>query len=58
LACENSPTTPKTPGGKKPSWAVYEAAGTDKWEEAVKFAKPIIGIKEWSEVRYTGAIEK
>ena len=37
---------PQVPFGKKPSWDVYQAAGTDQWERATAFAKPIIGIKD------------
>ena len=44
------------PLGKKPSWRVFQAMGTDQWDAAAAFALPIIGIRDWSEVRYTGAI--
>ncbi len=42
--------------GKKPSWAVFQAIETDRWDEATRFALPVIGIRDWSEVRYTGKI--
>ncbi len=50
------PDEPGDPLGRKPIWQVYQALGTAKQEEATAFAKPIIGIKEWSEVPYRGAI--
>ncbi len=45
------------PLGKKPIWFVYQAMGTDKEEAALAFAKPIIGIKDWDEVRYRDVIK-
>lgn len=45
------------PLGKKPIWYVYQALGTPGEAEATAFAKPIIGITDWSEVRYRGAIK-
>ncbi len=44
------------PLGKKPIWFVYKALGTAREAEATEFAKPILGIKDWSEVRYRGKI--
>jgi hypothetical protein len=41
---------PQDPLGKKPSWAVYRALDTDQEEAATAFAKPIVGVKEWSEI--------
>lgn len=35
---------------KLPIYEVFRLAGTDQWEEAFEFAKPIIGIKKWSEL--------
>ena len=48
---------PQDPLGKKPSWDVYRALGTDQEDAATAFAKPIIGIKEWSEILYGGEIK-
>ena len=45
------------PLGKKPIWYVYQALGTAREAEVTAFAKPIIGIKDWSEVRHHGAIK-
>jgi len=50
------PDEPGDPLGKKPIWSVYEALGTPREADATAFAKPIIGIQDWSEVRHTGAI--
>ena len=44
------------PLGKKPIWYVYQAIGTAKEAEATEFAKSIVGVKDWSEVRYHGPI--
>lgn len=44
------------PLGKKPIWYVYQALGTAREAEATAFAKPIIGIQDWAEIRYHGAI--
>ena len=43
--------------GKKPIWFVYQALGTAKEEEATAFAKPIIGIRDWREIRFEGEIK-
>lgn len=45
------------PLGKKPIWFVYQAMGTAREEEATAFAKPIIGIQDWSEIRHKGEIK-
>lgn len=45
------------PGGKKPIWYVYRDLGTPSENEAVEFAKDIIGIKSWDEVRYRKEIK-
>ncbi len=44
------------PLGKKPIWFVYQALGTPHEADATAFAKPIIGIKDWSEIHYRGEI--
>ncbi len=44
------------PLGKKPIWTVYQSLGTKMEDEANAFALPILDIKSWSEVHYTGAI--
>ena len=45
------------PLGKKPIWYVYQALGTDREAEATAFAKAIIGINGWSEIRHHGEIQ-
>jgi hypothetical protein len=44
------------PLGKKPIWYVYQALGTDREDEPTVFAKRIIGIKDWSEIRHSTEI--
>ncbi len=39
------------PDSKKPSWEVFRAAGTDQEDRAFHFALPLIGIRDWSEMR-------
>ena len=38
------------PLGKKPIWHVYRALGTADEEAACRFALPIVGVEDWSEV--------
>ncbi len=38
------------PGGRKPVWYAYQAAGTDKEDEVFEPYKAIIGISSWDEV--------
>jgi hypothetical protein len=38
------------PGGRKPIWFVFQAAGTDREDAVFEQYKPIIGITDWSEV--------
>ncbi len=45
------------PGGKKPVWYVFQAAGTDQEDNVFEQYKPIIGISTWDEVRYTEEIK-
>jgi hypothetical protein len=47
---------PQAPHGKKPSWEVFRALGTERETEATAFALPVIGIKDWREVHYRGEI--
>lgn len=48
-------TDPETT--KKPAWEIYRKLGTPEEKEAFEFAKPIIGIKDISEVPYRGKIQ-
>lgn len=45
------------PGGKKPVWYVYQAAGTDQEDSVFDPYKSVIGISDWSQVHYTGTIQ-
>ncbi|MHA3773085.1 DUF5722 domain-containing protein [Verrucomicrobiota bacterium sgz303538] len=45
------------PNGKKPVWYVFQALDTPAEGDATEFAKPIIGIRDWSEVQFTGEIK-
>ncbi len=40
----------------KPIWYVYKALDTPEEDAACEFAKKVIGIRDWSEVRHTGPI--
>jgi hypothetical protein len=43
-------TDPNDPYGKKKSWYVWQAAGTDKEDEVFEPYKAIIGINDWDEI--------
>lgn len=45
------------PSGKKPVWYVYRDLGTAREKSSIEFAKEIIGITSWEEVRYKGDIK-
>ena len=51
------PDDAQDPGGKKPIWYVYRDLETANEDKATEFAKKIIGIKDWNEVRYTKPIK-
>jgi len=42
--------------GKKPAWEIWRKLGTPQEGEAFEFTKPVIGIKDISEVRFQGMI--
>lgn len=44
------PNDPQDPSGKKPIWHVFRALDTPEEEAALRFALPIVGVKDWSEV--------
>lgn len=44
-------------GRKKFSWEVFKALDTPEEENATAFAKPIIGVRDFSEIPYRGKIE-
>jgi len=37
--------------GIKPIWNVYRALGTPAEEAAIEFAKSVVGVKDWAEVK-------
>jgi len=45
-----APQSTSEPLSKKPIYEVFRLADTPQWEEAFKFALPIIGIKSWREI--------
>lgn len=45
------PDEPGDPLGRKPVWEVYRALDAPDEAAATDFAKPIIGIRDWNEVR-------
>jgi hypothetical protein len=50
------PDDEEDPHGKKPVWYAFQALDTPEQEKAIEFAKPVIGISDWSEVNYRGPI--
>jgi hypothetical protein len=56
LGLRKFPDDPKDPLGKKPSWEVYRTLDTKEEDAGTDFAKPIIGIKDWSEIVHHGDI--
>ncbi len=44
------PESVADPLSPKPIHEVFRRAGTPQWEEAFRFALPIIGVTNWSEV--------
>lgn len=47
---------PADPHGTKPIWNLYKAIDTPDWDAASQFAKPILGIHDWSEIQHRGPI--
>ncbi|MEM1209525.1 MAG: DUF5722 domain-containing protein [Planctomycetota bacterium] len=45
------PAPAETPDRRKQSWYVFQAAGTDGWSDATRFAFPILGIESWSDAK-------
>ena len=42
---------PAQPAEKKKIYEVFKAADTPAWEEAFRFALPVIGIKDWADLK-------
>lgn len=51
------PDDQSEPGGKKPVWFAYQAAGTYQEDIVFETYKSVIGIQNWSEVLHTGPIQ-
>ena len=43
-------TDPNDPYGKKKSWYVWQAAGTEQEDEVFEPYKKVIGISDWNEI--------
>ncbi len=52
LGLRRYPDDEEDPLGRKPVWTVFKYMGTAEEDKYLEFAKPIIGIKDWSEVQY------
>jgi len=51
------PDDASEPGGKKPVWFAYQAAGTSQEDVVFEPYKSVIGILNWSEVLHTVSIQ-
>lgn len=47
----NAPGSIATPFSKKQLYELFKKAGTPEWNEAAKFALPVVGMKSWDELR-------
>ncbi len=50
------PDDEEEPGGKKPVWYVYQAAGTQYEDSIFNPYKDLIGIEDWDQVNFMGEI--
>jgi hypothetical protein len=50
------PDDPEAPAAPKPVWHLYRALGTPAEDAACAFALPLVGVRDWSEIRHTGPI--
>jgi len=51
------PDDPADPGGKKPVWFVYQAAGTGQEDAVFDIYKQIVGIQNWSDVVHSTPVQ-
>jgi hypothetical protein len=51
-----APGSVDTPGEKKLAWGVFRALGTPDEAAATEFAKALIGVQDFSQVRYLGPV--
>lgn len=47
---ENKPGAISEPGRKRMIYGLFKKAGTPQWDEAAKFALPVVGLKSWEEL--------
>jgi hypothetical protein len=52
------PDDEEDPGGRKPVWYAYQAAGTENEDRVFEPYKNTIGIDEWDQVNYLGEIDQ
>ncbi|WP_051946315.1 DUF5722 domain-containing protein [Verrucomicrobium sp. BvORR106] len=45
------PGTISEPGRKRPFYDLFQKANTPAWDEAAKFALPVVGLKSWDELK-------
>ena len=58
LGLRKYPDDARDPYGKKPIWRLYRDLGTEAETAAMEFAKPIIVVTDWNEIRHQGEIGK
>lgn len=56
LGLRRFPDDEEAPGARKPIWYVYKSLDTAREDSVSAFAKDIIGIDNWEQVRYKGSI--
>jgi hypothetical protein len=56
LGLRRFPDAKEEPGGKKPIWHVYKHLDTPQEDSATAFAKSMIGIDSWDQVRHQGSV--
>jgi hypothetical protein len=51
-----APGTSSAPGERKLAWTVFRALGTPEENAATEFAKALIGVQDFSQIRYLGPL--
>lgn len=51
------PDDPEDPMGRKPIWYVYQALETEREREVTAPYLPVVGVRDWSAVRYRGKVD-
>ena len=57
LGLRKYPDDEKDPGGRKPVWYVYQAAGRSNEDDVFEPFKELMGIESWEDVKYKGKIK-